>query len=766
MKNFSLISFDRRNDCQAADVLDLSIRSDIAAIPRSASAIIATAILSVVVMAPLSLIAQDINAEPWYETALVGMEIGPTGAQFGHSDPSDGRYCSLWNGQEIVRKAVAAKAEYLVLWARDGDYAYYNSKLLPKVPGCEDRDPLLDAVEEARKHDLPLISYCVVQQGGHFLEAHPEWAMRDSDGNTIARFCFNSGYLKAMKQIVAEQLAYGIDGFHIDMLDQGFGSPYGCWCESCNSLFRERYGRDMPAAATWDGNWDHMLQFRYDTSELFEKQLTAHIKSLNPAATVDYNYHGNPPFSFEVGQRPVQHAGNADFVTGETGVWGFSALGVGLNAQFYRAANPGRPYQVAIQRGVRMYHDQTTRPLNDMRWETLTLLAHGAFVTMIDKTGFEGQLDPIAYQRIGQVLAEARRKRKHFGQAPVYDIGLYFSSRTRDWMGRENPASYFQSFQGAHRACALEHLQFGVVFDESVSLDVLKKFPVVCLCNVATLSQREVDLLHQFVTTGGKLLITGQSGQFDQYGKPLERSMLAELIGANVAGRLESQDNWVRLVSRQSKAAPQDRVLSRDIPADWPFLVKGPATIYEPVSARAVGELLSPSRTNRQLQGSMGTDWPMSAGAVVGPGLLVHRLGKGTVITCAGSPDFATASEHAIVEARILFRNVVRALHSKSRIKISAPVNVEAVVTDDEQSRTLRIHYLAYNPTPRTTPAKNRPFVLPGMIEETPIFRTSLVLPKAPQKVTATNPSTQIRIKGQRIDAIIEDIHEVLAISY
>ena len=57
----------------------------------------------------------------------------------------------------------------------------------------------------------------------------------------------------------------------------------------------------------------------------FEKALTAHIRSENPNLTVDYNYHGSPPFSFEVGQRPVQHAGNGDFVTGETGVWGFSA---------------------------------------------------------------------------------------------------------------------------------------------------------------------------------------------------------------------------------------------------------------------------------------------------------------------------------------------------------------------------------------------------------------------------------------------------------
>jgi hypothetical protein len=42
---------------------------------------------------------------------------------------------------------------------------------------------------------------------------------------------------------------------------------------------------------------------------------------------------GNPPFSWEVGQRPVQHAGNGDFVTGETGVWGFSALTIGENNQ-------------------------------------------------------------------------------------------------------------------------------------------------------------------------------------------------------------------------------------------------------------------------------------------------------------------------------------------------------------------------------------------------------------------------------------------------
>ena len=357
---------------------------------------------------------------------------------------------------------MAARSEYLVIWVRDGDYAYYDSKLLPKAPGLGTRDPLRETVDEARPHKLPVIAYCVVQQGGHYLKAHPEFEMRGADGKPMGRFCYNSGYLEAMKQIVAEQLAYGIDGFHIDMVDQGFGPPYGCWCDACREQFEAEFGRPMPKGVTWDEAWDRMLEFRYRTSERFEKALYAHIKAVNPRATVDFNYHGNPPFSWEVGQRPVQHAGNSDFVTGETGVWGFSALTVGLNAEFYRAATPRQRVQVAMQRGVRMYHDQTTRPLNDIRWELFTLLAHGAFVTMVDKTGFDGWLDPVAYERIGAAFEEAQAKRGHFGQSRSQEVGIYYSSRTRDWVGREKPAEYFQSFQGAHKAMVYEHIPWGV----------------------------------------------------------------------------------------------------------------------------------------------------------------------------------------------------------------------------------------------------------------------------------------------------------------
>ena len=720
---------------------------------------------------PASALSAAESDEPWFTRSLVGLEVGPTGAQFGHSDPNDKRYCARFDGREIVRRTVLAHGEYLVLWGRDGDYAYYDSQLLPKAPGLGDRDPLKEAVDEAAKHQLPLILYCVVQQGGHFLQAHPEWEMRGADGKPIGRFCLNSGYLEMMKKIVTEQLAYGIDGFHIDMLDQGFGPPYGCWCETCQEKFRKHFGHEMPGGATWDEAWDDMLEFRYRSSEQFEKELTAHVRSLNSRATVDYNYHGNPPFSFEVGQRPVQHAGNADFVTGETGVWGFSALGVGLNAQFYRASTPGVPYQVAIQRGVRMYHDQTTRPLNDIRWELFTLLAHGAFVTMVDKTGFDGWLDPVAYDRFEDAFAEVKEKREHFGHQPLYDVGLYFSSRTRDWFGREEAGRYFQSFQGAHRACVLEHLQFGILFGGNLSIEGLHRFPVVCLPNAAILSRREVDLLHQYVREGGQLIVTGQSGQLDRFGKPLPQSVLSELIGATVKRRLDSIDNWVKLeAADRSPDASADSstrsALFRDIRLDWPFLVKGPATVYEPKAATAIGQLLKPHRTVRQLEGKMGTVWPMSADSPEGPAILINRIGKGTVLTFSASPDFATAGEHAIVEARTLLRNAIRLLYPAPRVRVTAPANVEAVVTDDPQHRIVRVHFIAYNATPRSTPSKDRPFVLPGLIEDTPIFRVGVELADDLLGAEAANPSTVIRRQGRKVEATIEDIHEVLIMSY
>jgi hypothetical protein len=382
----------------------------------------------------------------------------------------------------------------------------------------------------------------------------------------------------------------------------------------------------------------------------------------------------------------------------------------------------------------------------------------------VDKTGFDGWLDPVAYERFGAAFKEVHAKRAHFGHTPVHEVGLYYSSRTRDWLGRDKPADVFQSFQGAHKAMEYEHIPWGVVLDENATPATLRQFPVVLLPNVAVLSDQEVARFRDYVEAGGHLIVTGLTATRGWRGEAQGKSSLAELIGAKFVRELDSTDNWVRFRAADSSRATQP--LTDAVRADWPFLVRGPAVVYEPTTATALGELLKPHRTSLHAQNRYNLDWPLSADAPVGPAILLNRIGQGSVLTFAGSPDWATASDHHLTETRRLLANAVRLLNPAPRITIEAPATVQSVVTDDPATRTLRIHLLGYNAPPQTTPAKDRPYVLPVPIEDAPLYRVTVRAAKPFRRAAAVGTSTVVKRRGKHVEAVVNDIHECLLLSY
>ncbi len=216
-------------------------------------------------------------------------------------------------------------------------------------------------------------------------------------------------------------------------------------------------------------------------------------------------------------------------------------------------------------------------------------------------------------------------------------------------------------------------------------------------------------MLRQYVEEGGALIVTGWTGLFGQRGDALERPAIESLIGARLIRRLESRDNHVRFTPQPGGSA-ESAAIRLDLEPDWPFLVEGPAIVYEPTSATPIGELLAPHRTVRQRQGKEGTEWPMSAGAKVGPAVLLNHIGKGRVLTFTGSPDVATSGEHRIVEARKLLASAARALHPHPRLRIEAPAFVEVVATDDPASRQYHVHLIASNSRPAIFALKTRLF--------------------------------------------------------
>jgi hypothetical protein len=333
-------------------------------------------------------------------------------------------------------------------------------------------------------------------------------------------------------------------------------------------------------------------------------------------------------------------------------------------------------------------------------------------------------------------------------------------------VGRVKPAEWFPSFLGAHKALVYEHIPYGVALDENATPESLRRFPVLLVPNAGIVSEREAALFRQYAEAGGKLIFTGLPGCYDRMGRLGEMSTLAPLIGAEFGVRLDSLDNWVRLAADAGSPENSEAPFASGLRRDWPLLVKGPAAVWKETTATPLGELMKPYRSIRQQQGEEGTDWPMSAETRVGPAVLRQRVGAGEVLTFAGSPDFATASEHHIVEARRLLTAAVELLHPSPRVQITAPATVQAIVTDDPASRTLRVHLLGYNAPPQTLPVKERPYILPALMEDPPTFRATIDFRDPPQSAAALDPATVVKHDGRRVEVTVSDVHEVVMVRY
>lgn len=698
----------------------------------------------------------SLQEKPWYDRFLVGIEVGPTGA-----NDKDNIYMSRASGRDIVEKILKAKAQYLVIFMKDQNFAYYNSKVARKCPQLGERDLLKEVIEEAKKHDIPVIAYVQVQYDTSSWTAHPEWRMKDWEGNDIpGRLCYNSGYIDFIKSILEELMQYDIAGFHIDMLDWGFFPPYGCWCERCRERFKREYGMDMPRKITWDKDWERVLEFRYKSDECFCRELQELVKSKRPELSVDFNYHGYPPFSWWEGQRPVGKAEDGDFVTAEGLPFVFGHTNPSFLALFMKGVRSDGRTQGVTSVGVYDYHDFTLRPTAELKWEILTYLAYGALCTIVDKAYYDGTLNPLAYERLGEAFGEAISKREYFGHTPLPEVAIYFSLRTRDWFGRENPLPYFSSVMGAHKALKEAHIPMAFIMDENLSLEKLSQFPILYLPNTAILTEKEIAIFKEYLQNGGNILATGLTGCYDEYGNPMEKSSLEELLGARLVSLFTSHnDNFLLLPEDLENT--EGKFLLKDVGSDWFILSYGPIAVFEPQKAKSFGKLLTAYR-------SQDNPWMhhMSPEKVVGPAVLIREYGKGKIVYLPFAIDSAFVGNYRMPEHRNVIRNIVRFLNPNPPVLIEAPPNIETVVTKDERSNRLIIHFLCFCGTPTTSavPFPEGRRVLPSLMEFCSPFEANIKLNIPFSSAKVIGPKAELRRNGGILHLKTSNINEIVVV--
>jgi hypothetical protein len=698
----------------------------------------------------------------WYWSKWKGME---TANEYANAD--DPVSISKFFGDDLIRHAALAKCDYMIARAKHGEgYTYFNTQFGEKHKNLGSRDFLQECCEAGKKYNVLVLASYQIQYDNYVYERHPEWRMKDWQGKDIpGRLCFNArGYLDLVKAHATEMMAYDIVGFHFDMLDYGFGPPYGCFCESCQAAFPERFKTPLPRPEkpTWDESWDQLLEFRCSSNERFAIELREHVHARRHELSVDYNYHGYPPFNWQVGQTPVRHNVISDYSTAESLPWAFGYNMPSLLSLFLIGGNPSLKPNVTSSRFNRTYTDLTIRSVPEMKWEAYTVMSHGAFFSLVDFSNYDGSLDTETYRRIGEVFGETEKKQEYFGHPPVRGVGLYYSHRTRDWFARETPRRYLQAFVAAHKILVESHLPVAILFDETVSATLLKEYPVVYLPNVAILSAKEVAYLKEYVHEGGKLLATGHCGDFDWMGNPRKEFAVAELLGVKLRGGLQDPDGFVRFPAALKSS--EGSFMTREIPLDCDLLTFGESLIVEPTTAKPYGELRAGTRFADGKGGKKPYFRPISPDRAVGPAVLVNCWGKGEVLYAPLPLDAAYVDDYGMKEHRLLVRNLLERLYAQPPFRIQAPLNVETMMTHDAARRRYIIHFVGFTAPRASMMAHERPRVLPPLMEEPLLYRARVDAAIPFENARALSPRTTLRRCGSALELTTEEIHEALVL--
>jgi hypothetical protein len=109
---------------------------------------------------------------------------------------------------------------------------------------------------------------------------------------------------------------------------------------------------------------------------------------------------------------------------------------------------------------------------------------------------------------------------------PVRPIGIYFSPKTRDYF----PKEFIESFRGMMYLLLQSHLEFQIVTPRDMQSF---RGEELILPDVRCLSGPELDGLQGFVRNGKALLVTGETGNYDEKRQPRTENPLHKLLGIN-----------------------------------------------------------------------------------------------------------------------------------------------------------------------------------------------------------------------------------------
>ena len=451
-------------------------------------------------------------------------------------------------------------------------------------------DPMRETMDLCRKAGLRNVAY--VGLNHPFMDASSKdpryagWSKKFADGTpmttehygfaTYFEGCLNSPVREVARALVREVLTnYPADVMYFDGPYQGMQNAKNyCHCQYCQAAYQKRFGKPVPDQSKKLSREDEVQYTGWMANEVvigYLREIRQMIRETRDVPVLfndtsllsrrEWRNRGIPEvdgFMFEAAETPEDKLFNLQLgrSTGKV-IWTY----VGTHTQYNR-----EHLKDDRVRGWFSYPVESQELLLD----GATAAAGGAGICDWGVSRFFYMPKPPSAYASGRYTRQTFDfLEKHQGllrgleAAPV--AGVIVGDQTIDWYSGKYFVSkaYDNGYHGAWQL--LKDLSYDVepFLDYSMTMDVLRRFPLVWVPNAVCLSDAQCKMLGEYVNGGGALIVTHLSSTCDEHGRARADFGLASLMGASLTAREPVEIPDLYLKFSNGDLIPQDPQIVR-----------------------------------------------------------------------------------------------------------------------------------------------------------------------------------------------------------
>jgi hypothetical protein len=411
---------------------------------------------------------------------------------------------------------------------------------------------------------------------------HPDWLQRNLKGEPAlftggAAFWIRGGdedvwvtpYAPEWRKIYMERIRQiaetGIDGIYVDVPYwmthfDGWRDTWLSFDDYTVAAFRKKTGlnarTDLKLGDYRDANFRKWIDFRLETYTDFMREVNATAKAVNPKCkTIAEIYPGIEEDALHFGTDVYELYPVVDTIAHEYTTAGRRKPIAGAIPTSSASRTPVAWFQDMVgMYSFRAFAGSKPTWMLTYAWdgekavppaegiENLAMAQLMAGTNTWDNRGHSmGGSNDMQTRKV--VFAWIRDHEKTFYQprTPVKPIGVYFSPKSRNYF----PQDFIDSYRGAMLTVLQSHLEFEIVTPRT-----LANFQgdALILPDARCLSQQEIQELSAYAKPGRTLIVTGQSGKYDETGAERPSNPLHKLLGITDGNRKKVVTSGKKLI--------------------------------------------------------------------------------------------------------------------------------------------------------------------------------------------------------------------------